>query len=203
MIRRSFSPRWAKGRPSLNFARTRLSSRRATRQHGLLYPERSGQGCCHIRTRQGGCSRHFGARPVLWRRLHERSFAAYRDNDSDGRVPDHRRSRRQRCLPHFTIEPKFSELFMAYLLTRNSRIEEDLVDQLFNSSEKRLARTLLLLANFGKEGRPEAINHQGQSGNARRTDRHHALARQLLHEQVPQARLHQLQRKNRGPQFAC
>ena len=49
-------------------------------------------------------------------------------------------------------EPKFSELFMSYLLTRNSRIEADLVDQLFNSSEKRLARLLLLLANFGKEG---------------------------------------------------
>ena len=46
---------------------------------------------------------------------------------------------------------------MSYLLTRNSRIEEDLIDQLFNSSEKRLARPLLLLANFGKEGRPEPI----------------------------------------------
>jgi CRP-like cAMP-binding protein len=54
-------------------------------------------------------------------------------------------------------EPKFSEMFMAYLLTRNSRIEEDLVDQLFNSSEKRLARLLLLLANFGKEGSPQPI----------------------------------------------
>jgi CRP/FNR family cyclic AMP-dependent transcriptional regulator len=54
-------------------------------------------------------------------------------------------------------EPEFSELFMAYLLTRNSRIEEDLIDQLFNSSEKRLARLLLLLANFGKEGTPEPI----------------------------------------------
>ena len=55
-------------------------------------------------------------------------------------------------------EPKFSELFMAYLLTRNSRIEEDLIDQLFNSSEKRLARLLLLLANFGKEGSPQPIS---------------------------------------------
>ena len=55
-------------------------------------------------------------------------------------------------------EPKFSELFMAYLLTRNSRIEEDLIDQLFNSSEKRLARLLLLLANFGKEGSPQSIS---------------------------------------------
>jgi CRP/FNR family transcriptional regulator, cyclic AMP receptor protein len=54
-------------------------------------------------------------------------------------------------------EPEFSELFMTYLLTRNSRIEEDLIDQLFNSSEKRLARLLLLLANFGKDGRPEPI----------------------------------------------
>jgi CRP/FNR family transcriptional regulator, cyclic AMP receptor protein len=55
-------------------------------------------------------------------------------------------------------EPAFSELFMAYLLTRNSRIEEDLIDQLFNSSEKRLARLLLLLANFGKEGSPQPIS---------------------------------------------
>src|SRR5579864_5537274 len=54
-------------------------------------------------------------------------------------------------------EPTFAELFIAHLLARNSRVEEDLVDQLFNSSEKRLARTLLLLANFGKESRPEAI----------------------------------------------
>ncbi|HEX5425117.1 MAG TPA: Crp/Fnr family transcriptional regulator [Candidatus Acidoferrales bacterium] len=54
-------------------------------------------------------------------------------------------------------EPKFSEMFMSYLLSRNSRIEEDLVDQLFNSSEKRLARVLLLMANFGKEGRPEPV----------------------------------------------
>jgi CRP/FNR family cyclic AMP-dependent transcriptional regulator len=54
-------------------------------------------------------------------------------------------------------EPKFSELFMAYLLTRNSRVEEDLIDQLFNSSEKRLARLLLLLAHFGKEGKPQPI----------------------------------------------
>jgi CRP-like cAMP-binding protein len=53
--------------------------------------------------------------------------------------------------------PKFSEMFMAYLLTRNSRIEEDLIDQLFNSSEKRLARLLLLLAHFGKEGSPQPI----------------------------------------------
>jgi CRP-like cAMP-binding protein len=54
-------------------------------------------------------------------------------------------------------EPAFSELFLSHLLARNIRIEEDLVDQLFNSSEKRLARVLLLLAHFGKEGKPEQV----------------------------------------------
>ena len=54
-------------------------------------------------------------------------------------------------------EPKFSERFVSYLLARNARVEEDLVDQLFNSSEKRLARVLLLMANFGKEGKPEPV----------------------------------------------
>jgi CRP-like cAMP-binding protein len=54
-------------------------------------------------------------------------------------------------------EPEFAELFTAYLLSRNVRIEEDLVDQLFNSSEKRLARVLLLLSHFGKDSRPESV----------------------------------------------
>jgi CRP/FNR family transcriptional regulator, cyclic AMP receptor protein len=54
-------------------------------------------------------------------------------------------------------EPALSELFMAYLLSRNVRIEEDLVDQLFNSSEKRLARILLLLTRFGKDGQHELV----------------------------------------------
>ena len=54
-------------------------------------------------------------------------------------------------------EPALGEVFMTHLLTRNSRVEADLVDQLFNSSEKRLARALLMLANFGKEGAPQPI----------------------------------------------
>jgi CRP/FNR family cyclic AMP-dependent transcriptional regulator len=54
-------------------------------------------------------------------------------------------------------EPTFSEIFVSYLLSRTIRIEEDLIDQLFNSSEKRLARVLLLLAHFGKEGKPEPV----------------------------------------------
>jgi len=60
----------------------------------------------------------------------------------------------QRVLRH---EPAFSQMFMSHMLARNIRVEEDLLDQLFNSTEKRLARLLLLLANFGKEGRPEPI----------------------------------------------
>ena len=59
------------------------------------------------------------------------------------------------CVLH--DEPAFSELFLAHVLKRTIRVEEDLVDQLFNSSEKRLARALLLLANFGKEGKPEPL----------------------------------------------
>jgi CRP/FNR family transcriptional regulator, cyclic AMP receptor protein len=55
------------------------------------------------------------------------------------------------------VESTFAELFVTYLLSRNIRVEEDLVDQLFNSSEKRLARLLLLLANFGKDGKPEPV----------------------------------------------
>ena len=55
-------------------------------------------------------------------------------------------------------EPAFSKMFISHILARSARVEEDLVDQLFNSTEKRLARVLLLLANFGKEGRPEPIN---------------------------------------------
>jgi CRP-like cAMP-binding protein len=54
-------------------------------------------------------------------------------------------------------DPEFADLFITYLLSRNARIEEDLVDQLFNSSEKRLARILLLLAHFGKEAKPESV----------------------------------------------
>jgi len=54
-------------------------------------------------------------------------------------------------------EPEFSEMFIAHQLTRTARVEADLVDQLFNSSEKRLARALLLLANFGKDGKPEPV----------------------------------------------
>jgi CRP/FNR family transcriptional regulator, cyclic AMP receptor protein len=83
-------------------------------------------------------------------------------------------------------EPEFSELFMAYLLTRNSRIAEDLIDQLFNSSETRLARLLLILAKFRQERQAGADRWKVQSGNARGDDRHDPIARGLLHGQIPQ-----------------
>ena len=60
-------------------------------------------------------------------------------------------------MKNFTGKQTFSDLFVAYLLARNIRYEEDLVDQLFNSSENRLARLLLLLAHFGKEGVPQTV----------------------------------------------
>lgn len=88
-------------------------------------------------------------------------------------------------------QPKVSELFMTYLLTRNSRIEEDLIDQLFNSSERRLARLLLLLANFVKEGSPQPITPNiSQETLAEMIGTKRSLG-QFLHEQISQARLHQ------------
>lgn len=67
------------------------------------------------------------------------------------------RIEKQTMLAALDAEPTFSALFMGYLLSRNVRIQEDLVDQLFNSAEKRLARVLLLMAHFGKDGKPEEV----------------------------------------------
>jgi hypothetical protein len=81
-------------------------------------------------------------------------------------------------------EHAFPDMFVGYLLTRNIRHEEDLVDQLFNSSEKRLAWILLLLAHSGKEGVPETVIPKIESRDPRRDDRHTPLAGELFHEQV-------------------
>ena len=74
----------------------------------------------------------------------ERAAGALSDRNGNHGMRDH-------------AEAAFSEMFVSHLLARTIRVEADLVDQLFNSSEKRLARALLLLANFGKDGRPEPI----------------------------------------------
>jgi len=87
----------------------------------------------------------------------------------------------------------FSERFMAHLLARNVRFEEDLVDQLFNSSEKRLARVLLLLARWQGWG-DRAGHSEDQSRSPGGDGRHHAAADQWVHEQVQEARLHRIQR---------
>jgi hypothetical protein len=99
-------------------------------------------------------------------------------------------------------EHAFSDMFVGYLLARNIRYEEDLVDQLFNSGKKRLARVLLLLAHFGKEGKPEAVP-QDESGDPSRNDRYNPVARQFFHEQVPEVRLHRLRRRKRLASSQC
>ena len=96
-------------------------------------------------------------------------------------------------------EPKFSELFISHLLARNVRVEADLVDQLFNSSEKRLARLLLLMANFGKEGRPEPVIAKVSQETSCRNDRHDEVAGEFFHEPIQEIGLHRLQRRLRSP----
>ena len=99
------------------------------------------------------------------------------------------------------VEPAFAEMFTAHLLTRNSRIEADLVDHLFNSSERRLARTLLLLGEFRQGGKAGAYHHKNQPGDTRGDGWDDPAARELLHEQIQEARLYRLQWGTEGPQF--
>jgi CRP/FNR family cyclic AMP-dependent transcriptional regulator len=90
-------------------------------------------------------------------------------------------------------EPAFSDFFITHLLSRNLHIEEDLVDQLVNSSEKRLARVLLLLANFGKEGKPETVIPditQETLAEMIGTTRSRVS---FLYEQIPEAGFHPVQ----------
>jgi CRP-like cAMP-binding protein len=91
-------------------------------------------------------------------------------------------------------EHALSDRFIAHMLARNARLEEDLIDQLFNASEKRLARTLLLLARYGKVKGPQRVLPRIPQ---------QVLPRELLHEQVPQARVHRLQRHADRPRFAA
>src|SRR4029077_8716044 len=115
-----------------------------------------GQAHRRFRARQGSGDCNLGTRSLFRRRMSEWPSATIATTKA---VDECVITRLEKATMIATIhnEPDFSELFMSYLLTRSSRIEEDLIDQLFNSSEKRLARLLLLLANFGKEGRPEPI----------------------------------------------
>ena len=94
---------------------------------------------------------------------------------------------RKAMLAALRREPRFAELFTTYLVTRSNRIEEDLIDQLFNSSEKRLARLLLLLANFGKVGAPTSIDASINQGTLAEMIGKTRPRRELLPEQVSQA----------------
>ena len=100
-------------------------------------------------------------------------------------------------------EHAFSDLFLKFLLARSMRTQADLVDQLFNSSEKRLARILLLMAEFGDPGERGNVHPTHHAGNTGGDDRHHAVPRQLLHESLSQAWLYRIQRPHSGTQVAA
>jgi CRP/FNR family transcriptional regulator, cyclic AMP receptor protein len=100
---------------------------------------------------------------------------------------------RQEMVRVLAQEQSLSEVFVAFLLARNARIQEDLIDQLFNSSEKRLARILLLLAQFGKDDQPGIAGGDGWDDQ---------VARQLLHEPLSQAGVHPIRRLHQGSQLA-
>jgi CRP/FNR family transcriptional regulator, cyclic AMP receptor protein len=87
-------------------------------------------------------------------------------------------------------EHALSDMFVAYLLARNIRYEEDLVDQLFNSSEKRLARVLLMLAHFGQGRGARARGSENQSGDLGRDGRHDSFPSQLFYEPIQKTGLH-------------
>ena len=96
-------------------------------------------------------------------------------------------------------QPAFSEMFIAHLLARTIRVEADLVDQLFNSSEKRLARLLLLLANFGKEGRPEPIIAKISQETLAEMIGTTRSRVSFFMNRFRKAGLHRVQRRHRGP----
>ena len=101
-----------------------------------------------------------------------------------GGLPDHVDHERPRCWRPLALSRSFPSFFTAYLLSRNSRIEDDLIDQLFNSSERRLARLLSAAGEIRPGRRRRANCDHPQSGNAGGNDRHHPVAGQLLHEQI-------------------
>jgi CRP-like cAMP-binding protein len=109
---------------------------------------------------------------------------------------------KQAMLAALTSEPKFATFFIAYLLSRNSRIEDDLIDQLFNSSERRLAPAAAA-RQFRRGWRRTADRDQSQSGNTGGNDRHHPIPRQFLHEPIQEEGIYRLQRQDRGSSFAA
>ena len=99
-------------------------------------------------------------------------------------------------------EHELSDRFISYMVGRNIRVEADLVDQLFNSTEKRLARTLLLLARYGRRRPAGAGASKGISRDAGGNDWHNSLSGEYVHEQVQELRLHRVQRRNQNQQVS-
>jgi CRP-like cAMP-binding protein len=104
------------------------------------------------------------------------------------------RLKKEDVIPVLHAQPAFTELFLHYVLSRNIRIEEDLVDQLFNSSEKRLARVLLPAGQLRQGRQTGTGDSENEPGNTGGDCRHHSLQGQLFHEQVPGPGLHRIQR---------
>jgi CRP/FNR family cyclic AMP-dependent transcriptional regulator len=161
-VSRSFDPKAflatvSRGRTVTNYAKDSIIYRQAGPADSVYYAQK-GKVKIVVASKQGkeaviailGPGEFFGEGCLIGQPLRLAMAKAMEDSE----VMRVGKAEMIRVLQH---EPAFAELFMTHLLTRNSRIEEDLVDQLFNSSEKRLARTLLLLANFGKEGGPQPI----------------------------------------------
>src|SRR5581483_8765 len=122
----------------------------------VLYPNRQGKTYRRLQDRQGSDDRHIRCGRVFRRRFAGGAGSSHGFcNRNDGCAV--LRIDKKAMMLALHREHALSDTFVEYLLRRNIRYEEDLVDQLFNSSEKRLARTLLLLARFGKEGSPETV----------------------------------------------
>jgi len=94
-------------------------------------------------------------------------------------------------------EHELSDRFIAHVLARNVRVE-DLIDQLFNSTEKRLARTLLLLARYGKEDQPDRVLQKVSQEALAENDWYDALSGEHVHEQVQEAGIYRVQRQNQN-----
>jgi hypothetical protein len=149
-----FSPPWMGAGPYRRIERMKGSSCRGIRRI-LSFTFRKARSKSALFPGTGRKRSSQSMRRGLWRGLSDRPATAPGDSRGDESLI--MRLEKAAIVRVLHDEPKFSEVFMSYLLARNARVEEDLVDQLFNSSEKRLARLLLLMANFGKEAKPEPV----------------------------------------------
>ena len=122
----------------------------------VLYPGGQGQADRGLEAGQRSRRRGTGTWVLFWGILPRRTDGSFGDRDRPGRLQLVRIDK-DAMIRMLHEEPTFAELFIAYLLAHTLRVEADLVDQLFNSSEKRLARVLLLMAHFGKEGKAETV----------------------------------------------